>query len=101
MEHKVFTVFDDKANCFMPPFFQHTTDMAKRVFADAVRQNDHPFHLNPLDYTLYEIGVFDDSTGQIMPSKKIIMLSTATEVLEFSNILKVKQLAEMQKREQN
>jgi len=81
MDHKTFSVFDDKANCFMPPFFQHTTAMAQRVFADAVRQTDHPFHKNPDDYTLYEIGTFDDASGQIMPSKKIQMIASASEIL--------------------
>ncbi|AXL14703.1 nonstructural protein [Microviridae sp.] len=84
MEHKAFSVFDDKANCFMPPFFQHTTAMANRVFADAVRTKDHPFQTNPDDYTLYEIGTFDDTSGQIMPCKKILMITSATEINNLS-----------------
>jgi len=87
MEHKTFSVFDEKANCFMPPFFQHTEGMAKRVFADAVRQEDHPFHKNPEDYTLYELGTFDDASGQIMPLKKIKMILTATQIIGLSQEL--------------
>lgn len=66
MIYNVFSVYDEKADAFLPPFILPNANMAKRVFADCVNSDTHQFGLNPLDYTLYELGQFDDSNGQFM-----------------------------------
>ncbi len=51
---KIFSVFDSKAEAFLPPFFMHNTGMAVRTFGDTV---------NMPDYTLFEMGAFSDDSG--------------------------------------
>jgi len=63
MKHKVFSVFDDKAKAYLPPFFLHTSGMAFRAFQDACRDEGHQFCKHPEDYVLFEIGEFDDVKG--------------------------------------
>lgn len=67
MKHIVFSVFDQKAKAFLPPFFMPTHGMATRVFSDCVNKDDHQFASHPEDYTLFEIGEFDDSNAKITP----------------------------------
>ncbi|AXH78150.1 MAG: nonstructural protein [Microviridae sp.] len=82
MIFQIYSVFDDKAEIFMPPFYQSTQGQAVRVFSDATRQTDHPFHKNPGDYHLYHLGVFDDKNGKVLPLDKIVVLLSAQKVLD-------------------
>ncbi len=65
MEHRIFTVFDEKAKAYLPPFVLAEVGMALRIFGDCVNSKDHQFGKHPHDYTLFAIGCFDDSTGTI------------------------------------
>lgn len=60
---KIFSVFDSKAEAFLPPFFMHNTGMAVRTFGDTVNMSDHQFAKHPSDYTLFELGAFSDDSG--------------------------------------
>ncbi len=74
MIQRIFTVYDQKAKAFLPPFFLPETGMATRVFTDCVNDASHQFFKHPEDYNLYEIGTFDDNFAKI-------------EALEPSNLL--------------
>jgi hypothetical protein len=66
---KVFSIYDEKAEAYLPPFFLPTTAMATRVFADCVNSETHQFGANPHDYTLFELGQFDDERGDLLPQR--------------------------------
>jgi len=70
MLHKVFTVFDAKAESYLPPFYQVSSGMACRVFEDTVNDPGHQFHRHPGDFTLFEVGTFDDQscTFELLPT---------------------------------
>jgi len=65
MIHQIFTIFDEKAKAYLPPFFMHHPAMAIRTFGDMCADKNHQFGAHPEDYTLYKIGEFDDSTALI------------------------------------
>lgn len=67
MKHKIFSVYDEKAEAYLPPFFLHMQAMAARTFADCCNDKKHPWGQHPADYTLFQIGEFDDSKGLITP----------------------------------
>jgi len=68
---QIFTVYDEKAMCFMPPFFVPAMGLATRTFSDCINSADHHFGKHPADYTLFKLGVFDDATGEfILEDKK-------------------------------
>ena len=60
---KMYSVFDSKADAFLPPFFLHNNGLALRTFGDACNMKDHQFGKHPEDYTLFELGVFEDDSG--------------------------------------
>lgn len=80
MRHRAFVVFDTKAKAYLPPFFMGEVGMATRSFTDAVN-GDGPFSKHPEDYTLFEIGNFDDNTGMLEPYKGPELVVTALQVL--------------------
>ena len=63
MKHKCFSIFDSAAEAYLPPFVLPTEGMAIRVFTDCCNSEKHQFGVNPGDYTLFELGVFDDATA--------------------------------------
>lgn len=66
MKLKVFSIFDCKVAAYMTPFFMRSTGEAERSFADAVKaRKEGSIGEHPEDYTLFELGVWDDETAQI------------------------------------
>lgn len=62
---KAFAVLDMAAGAYMAPFFLPTPGMAIRSFADACRDKESPFARHPEDFTLYEVGSFDQASGEL------------------------------------
>lgn len=56
-------VRDSALDAFMRPFFVPTTGVAIRSFQDACKQ-EPAFKDHPTDFTLYELGEFDEETGK-------------------------------------
>lgn len=65
MIHKIFTVFDCKAEAYLPPFLLHAKGQAIRAFTDMANDPNHVFNKHPEDYTLFELGEFDDGSAII------------------------------------
>ena len=65
MIHKMFVIYDSKANAYMQPWFLTQEAMAQRAFADCVNDADHNFGRHPEDYTLFAIGDFDDQSAKV------------------------------------
>lgn len=63
MIQKVFAIRDSKAMAFLQPFYSISTGAAVRAFSDAVNEKGSNFAKHPEDYLLFEIGEFDDNTG--------------------------------------
>lgn len=69
MIHETFAVYDSKAGAFLPPFILPRVEMAQRVFSDCVNSDQHQFAAHPDDYTLFQLGSFDDESGKFTPRK--------------------------------
>ena len=65
MNHLLFTVYDAKAEIYLPPFFVPTVGIATRAFSDAINSDTHQFGKHPHDYTLFRLGSFDDHDASI------------------------------------
>lgn len=62
----VYNIYDEKAGAFLRPFFMPSMAAARRAVATIVNgEEDHIFKTNPSDFTLFEIGEYDDNTGLI------------------------------------
>lgn len=65
MIFKIFTVHDIKSECYSQTFMEINDQVAKRAFSNCVNSDAHQFGKNPQDFTLFRIGEFDDSNGEI------------------------------------
>lgn len=66
---RIFGIYDSKAEAFLQPFFAKTKSEAIRVVTDAVNHGNDNFSKHPEDFTLFELAVFDDSDGLIVPNE--------------------------------
>jgi len=62
---KIYTVYDSKAEAYLPPFYAPTDGSALRSFETAANTPDHEFNKYSADYTLFHLGTFDDQTATI------------------------------------
>lgn len=69
MIHQIFSVRDSAMDAFMRPFTLPTAGTAIRSFTDEVNRAapDNEMNRHPTDYTLYELGQFDDQSGLVTP----------------------------------
>lgn len=60
MKSQIFSVYDVKAEAYLPPFYLRSCGEAERVFADCVGDSSHKFGAHPEDFTLFWLGSIDD-----------------------------------------
>ena len=65
MKTKIFTVYDQVSKAHHVPFFLPNEGAGKRQFADWINSDNNPYGKHPEDYSLLEIGEFDDETAEI------------------------------------
>jgi hypothetical protein len=57
----IYSVYDSKAEAFMLPQFYQTKGIAIRAFVEAVNTEGTPFNKYPADFTMFELGSFEDN----------------------------------------
>lgn len=60
---KVFCIFDSKTEAYMSPFFMKSKGEAIRALEGLVNDPQHNFGKYPGDFTLFELGSWDDSSA--------------------------------------
>mgnify|MGYP000322833282 CR=1 FL=1 len=63
----IYVIHDAKAEAYMSPFFLGTDAVAIRGFSDAINNPESPFGRHPQDYTLFCIGEYSETKGEIEP----------------------------------
>ncbi|QXP08540.1 MAG: nonstructural protein [Arizlama microvirus] len=66
---------DTKAEQFLPPFLVPTLGVAYRDVQDAVNrgQKENPLSSYPNDFELWQLGTFDDESGEIFSSPQRLL----------------------------
>lgn len=62
---KIFTIYDSKAENYLNPVYRETLGLLMRDLEGALQDREHMFAKHPMDFTLFELGSYDSSTGQI------------------------------------
>lgn len=57
---RVYSLFDSKVGAYQSPIFRRSKLEAIRDFADKVNDPSNPLSRYSEDFTLFELGVFDD-----------------------------------------
>lgn len=85
MKMGVFAVYDAAVKAYLQPIFSPTKAAAVRSFQDAVAQENSQFAKHAADYTLFQLGGFDDGTGELaslqVPEKVITALECVDDAL--------------------
>jgi hypothetical protein len=79
MQKVYYAVYDRKAEMYSQPFLEIKDGTAIRAVQDIVINNkDHPFAKHPSDFSLFRLGIFDETTGEITGEKlsKLIEIET-------------------------
>lgn len=81
MRLKVYSVFDDKAGAFARPFFLQNDALAIRSFSDAIADKSTGLSIHASDYKLYNLGEFDDVSGELIRVKLPVFLCNAVDFM--------------------
>lgn len=65
MKMKIFGIYDSKAEAFLNPFFMKSKGEAIRAVSSLVADANHNFCKYAADFTLFELGEFEDNSGNI------------------------------------
>ncbi len=85
MMHRMFTIYDEKAKAYLPPFFLPESGMAIRAFADCINSDAHQFGKHPSDYTLFTLGGWDDTSAELNLLNRSLSLGNGVEFIEQSH----------------
>jgi len=78
MKNLIFAIYDSKARAYHQPFFSPTLETGQRAFMSSVQESNSYLHKFSEDYTLFQIGEWDDVNGKINPLENAINLGLAT-----------------------
>jgi len=86
MKLKVFTVYDVKIGAYAKPFLMITKGEALRGWLDVVNDPSTNFNKHPEDYTLFEIGEWDDQTAMFTNERVPIPIGPALEYINSRSV---------------
>ncbi len=82
---KIFTVYDGPAGAYLAPLFFQSAGQCVRAFTDSANDQENLIGKHPADYTLFEVGTYDDASG-IFENIMHINLGTAIEMINRPDI---------------
>lgn len=65
MKRLICSVYDSKAQAYLPPFVAATAAVATRMLVAAMENRESEFWRFAEDYQLFELAFFDDESGQV------------------------------------
>lgn len=90
---KIFSIFDSRALAFLQPFHLPSQAHAIRTVSEAMQEPNSIFADYPEDFTLFEIGSFDELTGELQP---MLMHSNLGNLLRLKNELQQRRAKNLQ-----
>lgn len=76
---KIYSIYDSKAEAYLPLNFFPTKAAAIRSFSAAAQDPKSDFHKFAQDFTLFELGEWDEQTAKFVIHEAKIPLGTAVE----------------------
>lgn len=78
---KIYSIYDSKVEAFGTPHFLLNKGTFSRAIMEALNDPQISFSKYPADFTAFEIGEWDDTTGTLKMYTAKINLGTLTEYL--------------------
>lgn len=83
MKRVVCAVFDSAAGLYGQPIFVPSVGAALRSFIDEVNNKESAMYAHPEDYTLFNLGMYDDEVGVFAaPDVGIVSVARGKDVSE-------------------
>lgn len=79
MKQKVYSLFDKKANAYLTPVYFNEVGEASRMLATVVQTADNNISRYPEDFSLYQLGTFDQESGKLESLKQPLFVANAVE----------------------
>lgn len=76
---KIYSIYDSKAEAYIRPMFSDNKGTMTREFIKAVNDTNSFMNSTPEDFTLFEIGEWDERTGSIKVYESKVSLGCAVE----------------------
>lgn len=73
----VYSIYDSKAQSYLPPFLARSPGLACRMMITAAIDEGHELHKFAADYTLFRVGTWDEQLGTIKNLDAFQNLGTA------------------------
>lgn len=73
MKWLICSVFDEATQIFGRPVFVRAQGEALRSFMDEAQNKESAIGQHPNDYELYQMGFFDDGTGEFETDRPMLM----------------------------
>lgn len=83
---KVFSIYDTKGCMYGAPFFSVNAGTATRSFVELVNDSRSNVNKFPKDYILFELGSFDDRSGEIVSLDKPVNLGLASDFIKKGDV---------------
>jgi len=77
---KVFCIYDAKTKIFDRPIHFKTTPQALRAFQNTCKEEESALAKNPEDFSFFELGSYNPSSGTYQNHTAPISLATALEM---------------------
>lgn len=81
-----YTIYDNKALQFHPPYFASTDAAAARAFGDLANDPNTNVGRHPGDYVLFCCGTFEDARAALSPISPLRHVADATALLKLGNM---------------
>lgn len=91
MIYQVLAVYDSKARAFLVPIYCSHVDVGLRALADAANTAGHQIERNPLDFTMFHLGVWNDDNGTFTLLDQQIQLANAASFANSKGVNNVQQ----------
>lgn len=86
MKLKMMAVYDSASAAYLPPFVVATTAMALRQIRDVgLKQPDHDFVRHGDQFVLFDLGSFDNESGEIVVSAPVSLGTMLSIMLKADN----------------
>lgn len=69
MKKELYVIYDSKSAVYGNPFAQLNDQVALRMAADLAQDMDTEVGRHPTDFTMFKIGSYEDTTGQVTQLK--------------------------------
>lgn len=79
MFKQIYSVFDKVALVYGNPFISVSKAVAVRDFANAAKDPNSAINRNPIDFSLVELGMFDDSSGLMTVHSQPMLVAQAID----------------------